>query len=135
MKRSNALVKVERNTPGFFEREIRAEFECGGHLHLIARGDCVSGVVRQVLASCSAVVLNPNLVFSFKLTYWALDTDLGEQTIQVTARHDDTFCSGRNYHLCHALALKAKRRFLKRLAVAGITLYGHNGSLEKGGAK
>lgn len=132
----SALVKVECDeVPDYFERDICAEFECGGQLHVIARGDCVSKVIRQVMASCSAVVLNRELVFSFRLTYWALDNDLNEEKVTVSCTDAEVVSTkSRGFVLCQALAIKAKRLFLKRMAKAGVTLYGRDGSLEKGGA-
>lgn len=136
MKKSKALVKVPLpESFGSWERQISAEFENGGGVHFITRGDSIGGCLANILDVIKGMELEPGYVLSLQLRYWQLDEDLTDFAIQVSAT--DSNCEDRKDPLqtiCRQLAARVKVRFVAMLAKQGITLYGLSGSLE-GGAK
>lgn len=128
---TKALEQVPTNSEErYYEREIRATFENGGHIEMTARGDGVSEVLSILMAAVAVVKLNRDSTFSFRLSYWHLTEDCVDLEIAVSQCAVD-FDEPDAMRTVRRMVKKAKADFLAKLAMFQITLVGPRGELPK----
>lgn len=125
---TKAIVHQPAEPQELFEREITADFENGGGIQIIVRGESLAGVLEILLNTAAVVKLNRDRCIDLTLRYWHLTEDLETVEVKALAIIVEDYTTNQQV-LLHRLAADTKKRFLKKMARHHIALRGERGEL------
>lgn len=123
-----ALVHIGQEEESFWKREISADFENGGGLQIIVRGESIAGVLEILFGLVAVVVLDRDRTIDLKLRYWHLTEELESVEVTAHAWMCEDYATEQS-RLVRRLAADAKSSFVNQLARHHIALRGEKGEL------
>jgi hypothetical protein len=125
-----AIVHQPKEQPLYHERQLSAELEFGGEIHVIIRRKSIHACIAGILAAARLIKNDSERTIEVTLTFWCLDEDLDALTITVNASDYDVVDRAEKIEqIVWRLCAKAQRKFVAALAKQEITLIGEEGAL------